>query len=791
MTTSISYKISDSLYLVQQQLSKTAPPKPVEVPVDHILVYDCSGSMYYELPKIREQIKKRLPTMLGPKDTLSMVWFSGRGQFGTLLESEPVATGADLQVIQKAVDRWLVPVGMTGFKEPLVEVAALAQRLAKKNHGNVRSLMFFTDGCDNQWTTNDVIKAVEGAAGHVQAATFVEYGYYANRNLLAQMAEKSGGNLIFAEDFHRYEPQFESVLKRKQTGAKRVEVSIKGDTIGGFAYALTGGDLVTFSTEGSKISVPEDLSEVYYLSPSAVGSSGAVPVARSLAATYAAISLFAVRMKPDVVFPLLKATGDVSFIEQFTNCFGKQKYSAFMDAAKAAAFDDKARLTKGYNPNLVPREDAFTVLDVLNLLHQDESARVLLDDMKYTRIGRSRIDATDQLTPEEQQQVTDLTAEMGKTKDAKRLKVLAEQIATITDKPDALKFERKVPVNGLPISNLTFNEDRPNVSFLVKIPGTIDLSKRIDKATVDLTGVPTVFSCMQFRNFTVIKDGLVNIEKLPVVVSEATFNKLKTEGVVDGEATFSDSKGLIQTSGPGTRTVLLDLKALPVINRKQVRELSAKTFFETSYELTKAKAAQKVYKDYAKTLLPEKASQGYVDKYGDEAAAWLKEQGITDYNGFQPPHTTTAPATDVYTGKELKVSLKGLSSLPKVADIKAKIMKTGANGIEWVPNPKLNAPGALMVSAVKEVESFLESDIYRKAADQPAVLQAWLDGQTKASIGKARSLMFQVAQSTFCTVVGQVWFKEFASLDENELTLKVDGNDVACKVEMKEVQIPI
>ena len=40
-------------------------------------------------------------------------------------------------------------------------------------------------------------------------------------------------------------------------------------------------------------------------------------------------------------------------------------------------------------------------------------------------------------------------------------------------------------------------------------------------------------------------------------------------------------------------------------------------------------------------------------------------------------------------------------------------------------------------------------------------------------------------------VVGQVWFTEFASLDENSMSVTVDGQKLDCKVEAKEVQIAI
>jgi hypothetical protein len=267
-----SYEIASKLFLVRQTISTQAPAKPAEVPTNHVIIIDCSGSMYGELPKIREQLKKKMPKLLKDTDTVSIVWFSGRGQFGTLLEAEPVSTLADLQSVNQAIDRWLKPVCLTGFKEPLEEAAKVVERVAKKRPGSAFSLFFMSDGCDNQWSRPEILKAVEKAAGGLSSATFVEYGYYADRPLLTAMAEKAGGSLIFAQHFDTYAPAFEGSLQKKLVGGKKVEITVPGDPVGGFVYALSEGDLLTFAVEGGKASVSEGVPEVWYLSPTPVGT---------------------------------------------------------------------------------------------------------------------------------------------------------------------------------------------------------------------------------------------------------------------------------------------------------------------------------------------------------------------------------------------------------------------------------------------------------------------------------------------------------------------------------------
>lgn len=762
-----SIEIAKNLHLVTQPVGSAAPPKAVEVATNHVVVIDCSGSMSWDLPKIREQLKAKLPKLLKDDDTVSIIWFSSRGEFGVLLEAEPVATLKDLADVQKAIDRWLKPVGLTGFKEPIEEAGKLTARLLKKRPGSVCSLFFMSDGCDNQWNRADILKAVEQAAGGFAAATFVEYGYYADRPLLTSMAEKCGGVLIFSEDFDRYAPSFEKAMQNRPMGSKRIEVAVGGDPINGFAFALADGDLYTFEVQGGKVHVPEGLGAISYLSPSSVGtknpidlctlanqvSVGKTPDSDWIGVAYAAVSLYAVRMKPDVVFPLLKALGDVTFIEKFGGCFGKQKYSEFMEAAKLAAFGAD-RWTKGYDPTKVPADDAFTVLDLLDVLTGDPDCRLLLDHpaFKYSRISRGRVDASENLSADEQAQVDAITVEMAKTKAAKKLKELQGQLdAILATKKDALKFVAAPAPDGYSITNLTYNEDRPNISVLVRKEGTVDLSSRLP--TEHAKAVPTAFPTFIYRNYALVRDGLVNVERLPVKMSQATEKLLREEGVQ-----ITDENGV----------AVIEMKPLPIINRKMVQEASAKELFELEWKLTQLKAEQKVYNHFRKEKFP-KTSTGYAAVYGKEAADWLKEQGLTDYGGFSPK-MVQAEATDFYLGKELKVSLKGYSSLPKIDDA-----KKGKNG-----------PSLLMQPHIDTVEKF-----FAKNAKDLAICERWIEGKQDATVAETRSAIREMAKIKFAIVVGQVWFKEFASLDENTMSLTVDKTKLDGKVEMREVEIKI
>jgi len=464
-----------------------------------------------------------------------------------------------------------------------------------------------------------------------------------------------------------------------------------------------------------------------------------------VSAAYAATSLFSLRMKPDVVYPLLRTLGDTKFTESFGSCFGKQRYSEFMEAARKAAFDERLRYLQGYDPDAVPQDDAFTVLDFLRILSDDDENHVLLDspDFAYKRIGRP-----------------------------------AELVEV--EGQDPLKFKADDAPEGYSVSSLTFNETRPNVSILVKKTGTVDLKKRLKGSGFEKK-VPSKLPSFIHRNYTIIRDGIINVDHLPVRMSGGTVRALLKAGFplaairpIKGE-TIDQAVTRVRKAAQGRPVnFVIDLRFLPVINRNLVKDVSADAMFRKQLELMASRGSQKVFSSVKKAEFP-RVSEGFKVLYGEEAATWLKEQGITDYSGFGPK-VKKADTKDYYMGKELKITLKGISSLPSLKEVQTKM----ASG-------KMTARFELMSPAVGEVDDFLDSGTYKKAANQKGLYEQWLNDKLAESKGIVRGLLFEMAQIRFSVVVGQTWFTEFATIEEN--SLDIDG--VAASVSMNEVQVEI
>ena len=758
-----TYQINNNLFLTQCIVNKKTV-EPSEVPVNNILCLDVSGSMYNDLPKIRQQLKLKLPTLLSENDTISIIWFSGKDEFGTLIEAEKVNNLTDLSAINKLIDRWLTPNGLTGFKQPLEEVNELIKRI---KNDNVFSLFFMSDGCDNQWQQSQIIETVEKLSDKLASATIVEYGFYADRNLLLTMAEKIGGNLIFSENFDKYQPAFENVLQKKISGKPRIKVQID-NALHDVVYMIDDKDLIIYKVQDGCVSVPEDANNLWYLTETAKDfleidiEEGMVEDNKQVVdSLYAALAVFSMKMKSDVVYSILKLLGDVTFIKQFSGCFGKQKYSDFIESCKQAMVGE--RFKEGRDVNAIPDDDAFTVIELLNVLNEDENNKILVDHklFKYNRIGQATVDANTVLLSEEKKKINDLTNEMSETKDIMKIKEIMDQINSVLvnkKKPVTFEINSEEKKNGYSISTLNFSSVRPNVSIMLHKTGTVDISHRVPEKYAET--LPKKVKSSIFRNYAIISDGIVNVDVLPARLSEETLKRIPS-GVATYHITQDETEENFYT---------LDLKKLPVINRKMVKDVSVEVLCKKEYELIELQAKQKVYNTYKKDIAPKK-SVGFSEIYGSDVAEWLKEElGITDYNGFSPK-VASVESGDYYLGKELLVKIKGLSTLPSVKDVKEKMLKN-----------KLTPSASLMVDVIKEVEKNLSDDDLKQGFEK------WIDDKLEEVRKQIKKLLYEISQIKFAVIVGQVWFKEFDSLEENVWTLE---NKVQCTIELKEVEVKI
>jgi len=814
-----SYGIKAGLWLVLGTLVAGVTASAAPAGINRYVAIDRSGSMYGVMPHMRQQMKDKILSLVKEGDTLTVVVFSSRGECVTVIEGEAIASIKDLREVYIKLDRELRATNLTGFVDPLNRVREIAARVKAKNPG-MNDFWFLSDGCDNQWSRTQILDAMKLVGQEMDAVTIVEFGNYADRPLLAEMATAAGGKHIFAESFRAYEPMFEKAMAARGTSSGKIEAEIEGTPIN-FVFGLHNGDLLTFPVVNGCVSIPSDLTTIAFLSENKVGTaerelatcSGDGKTNRMIDHAYAALSLFSVRRRSDLILPILKSIGDKKLVTDFGVCFNKQQYSAFMDATRVAAFGT-GRFLDGYDPNAVPPEDCFTIWNLLAILTREKGSKLLIDRFKYNKIGRAQINASEKLTLEEASKVAanetlilGLTQKAAGEKKTAKLKEIQAQKATLQAEIDAILASKKDPPEfvddpcpeGIDMTDLVFNEEQPNISIRTRRTGKVRIREWVDDSIAKLSVVdpahdpsgatkaandsliaelkklPDVMDTFIWRNYAIVKDGLINVEELPVTLPGHLWAELLAAGMPMDVARIDNKKG--DGFIPDTMEVTFFLRKIPVVNRAMIKAVSGRKIFELEYELCKARAAQAVFNNLRKSATGGKVSAKFEAEYGKGATLWLKESfGLTE--GGYNPKKSLADSKDFYVGKFLTVLLyeegaiksiaagkmaQGkLDTLPAVDKVQEAIDAAKASG-----KPTKFAGGRALIADVIE---YVKGEA--KKFEDEAALTKWVVEKQEETVKLTRRLLREKAQIAFTILVGQVWLTEPEFAVPAEIVLK-------------------
>ena len=689
----------------------------VSVGTNHYIVCDISGSMYSTLPKMRQHLKNRMALLVKPEDTVTVIYFSGKGQAGVVFENVAVNTVGDLTAVNTAIDKFLQPCGLTAFVDPIKLAKQCRSRI---NNGNLHSLSFLTDGYDNCYSSREILNEVCDINQYFDQFTLLEYGWYCNRDLLSKMAQQTGAIHVFSEDYLCLEPAIENVLQKKSF--KLREVNVVGDSV----LFKSGDDIVQVDVVDQKVKVPEDISDIYVMS-AGVNIDQISDEESLLMTLYWAVT----NNRSAIAWGVLSAIGDQSLYNAYQNCFTKQDYSSLTSTIKDIISGDLVLSRSG-----ISEMDTSSVLDVLNILATGQN---FIDtkhpDFKYSKIGRGTKQKEDTV-------VQDLTGQMQSLTDVKDMQAVAMQIVSHeTYNPEFVSTD-----GGLKsLDALVFNETRPNISIQSRESGYVEIPQSKQKEW----GLPKTIDTSIVRNFTVVKDGIVNLKKLPVVIDSETHYEL-------------EQLGYINEPYVANRVYTIDLSTTPLMSYKLVYDRNLKDYAQTALELQDLKAQQKVIKYLRDQNVDTRVSSSFAE-YGEECTKWLYEVGIRDY-GFTPPVTQTDKSGDFYISKELAVKIKSLSSLPSIAAVQKKVSE----------NKKLNIADVL-INKWLEFYGSKPMDFIK---------------ETSAVVGETRKLQNEMNKAMYSILVGKSWFEGY-QLDNASIDVEYEGckTTVTVVVEEKEIKL--
>jgi Mg-chelatase subunit ChlD len=751
-----SLKITDNFYLneriIKQKDETVVVSKPV--PVNFIINIDVSGSMSWELNEIRKQLKNKLPNLIKEGDTVSIIWFSGNRDAGILKEEVEIKSLTNLKDLNDAIDRFLKPVGLTAFAKPLELTKEVISRIKKNRPNSIFSLLFLTDGYNNDCSWSEVTKQLSTLTTDLSSSTFIEYGLYADSKRLTEMAEALGGEKISASNFEDYDVIFADKISKNLTSTKKVTIDIV-DNKHNFVFSVSDdNEVLVYGVNNGQILINDNIEKIYYFSELALSDNELTFTSetnKDLAKVlYSAIYVLSDRTLNNDVELIYSVLGDKYTFDLFNNSFGKQKLNQYKQYIKECVSDETKRFIEGRIEDLVLDENTYCFLDLIN----DLSAEGNLfypnhQDFNYKRIGAKKVSSANKISKE-------LAEKIAQCDNLNELQTLVQQ--ELDSIPGELKFINNEPNKGYKLSDLVYNESRCNLSVRVKFEGYVDLP-------TNQFGIQRINTFI-YRTFTLVKDGILNISKLPVTLTPETIAKI---------GLFVNLKNVTED------IITIDFSSLPIINRSMVKSISATDLAKQEWTLLKLQANKKVYDHYDKTLFP-KVSKGFIDTYGKEAEEYLKSIGITDFNGFAPK-TTNAESTDFYMSVLLETKVAGYSSLPKVTDVITKIEKGTA----------LKPTELLMADAVNDYNNQITSELYlsQDTEVQKSILEKWLKKVKTDFITEKRRVMNEIAKIKFGLILSKGWFKEFSSFDENTLELELDDKKVKFTFDLKEEEVKI
>lgn len=706
-----------SLYLTEYAIPKKKKKTEVHEATNHVFCCDISGSMYDSLPLMRKQLKNRIPSVVDKDDTVTIIVFSGKKECVVLKELVKVNDINDLKALNTAIDKFMVPTGCTCFLDPVVETTKL---INKNNHGTF-SWIFLSDGGNNDCPWENVIQALTELSGKISSAVIVEYGYYADTDKLNEMTEVLGGTKIQAVDFEHYEPVIEKALGGRST--PKVEVSVK-DIVPSMRYRqfiyIDNGMVYSVSLgKNNVIHVPESVEALYFLGNKR-GDSKESEIDDS--AKFAVAYIFAAAMRYEVTEQILGNIGSIHFIKEYCNAYGKQKLFALQGELLKAVTDSNTstRYSEGHvDPKhpYKPDPSAYCVLEALVDLASYKENRIFAasEDFEYNRIGAKRVAAP--VITEEQE------------KSLSKIKSGKKYLNAVTKAVESNKVEVEYVDKGYPVSGLTWNLDRANLSALFSIDANITVPK-------NEFGIVNVASHV-YRNYTIICDGILNVQKLPVYLTKAT--------VVDIN---SRNDKILTKRGKKDGEYYLDLSSLPMINKYFVDKVKMKDLTEDLLHLLEYKNALK-YLGYLKKQKGLNAEATLSSKhYSAAESEWLTSLGITD-KGYSPVSTTSEVSTDSYQALVFKSDFKSFSKIPAIEDVLKKNKEKG----------KINPSETFLLNIIGQIDLAVHSE--KDIVDM-------FDAVTE----KKRKLQEEIAIQKFGLILSRKWFSDRKDFDDNTDTIK-------------------
>lgn len=599
-----SYKIKEDFYL-NEKLVEVPKEEKKELKVEpkhQYIIIDRSGSMWDDIDLVVDTIIKyvdKLPEGL----TVSLGYFSGYSEYGL---SVPYELKKEKDGVVKTANSYRETMGCTNFTEIL-------EKIKSDCKGRNSSLFFFTDGCHNCGPFSNVQHVLEELRQYLEVTVFVGCGYI-NRDNMLEMARITEGSFIQLSSF----TDFEQTLNDfgESVGDLQPSVLVEMNENDKNICSILGKNIIQYTVEDNKINFkPSEKNKqvVYYTSKTPDFKVEEISNRDEVCARTLVYTLVQNNRVPEALM-ILNTLGDKCMIRKLYNTFTQDEYGVIENELLKSIFDSRKRYREGKVKNFLPEDDAFCVLDALDILANSEKVKIHLNDpdFKYKSISRK----------------------------------------TIQEDGSKLEYTKDIQASA---NNLKYHESRLNVNLNVfyeaKVPLKPEEFKRTNAINESLEDYgfnnKSKYPVVCIRNYNIIQDGKLNTEKLVLSgLDKDTKNKLSEYLTLRLDGKY-----------------ILDLSGLTLINKSYLKSSSAEKLAKACWEaqLLSTEISVLKYLKNLQTSSEEECNADLVD--------FLANNYYIKNNMYQPPKTSVE-ATDEYPSYEFNVSFKGYSKASASSVIK-------------------------------------------------------------------------------------------------------------------------
>jgi hypothetical protein len=615
MANEIKYiKIKDDLFFNMLQVKELEKKKIETEPQNQFLIFDRSGSMYYYLDDLINVAKKYCRN-LPDGSTVSLGYFSGRDQYNL---SVPYTLKKEENSVIVTLDTFKEAIGLTCFNQILNKVNEIAGKSSGKS-----SLFFFTDGCHNTGGyKKDIELELKEWTKYAQISMFVGYGYI-DRDMMSFMASTTDGSFVHLSDFIHFEQTLEDFGIAVEDSSPTVPVEIlTNEKI--IPISLSGKSIIEYTMEDRVVKFKPSKSGfkgLFFLTKSSINGSEELDKLEITAERGLRGLAYVHSQKNDVntSLEILSFIQDKYLIQQLYNSIAPEEFSSAEHKIRQSIFSPKHRYLEGQVANFLPDPNAFCVLDAINILAQDSTAKMYTrdKDFDYVKIGKG----TEQLDGSNIQYPDDLSVSL---------------------------------------NNIVMNQKRLNYSISTSAQATVNLDPKNFKnepyTVEDLKNhdISIDFPITVYRTYTIIADGRLQTKKL--VVSDLSKETLNTLGPILNRR--SDGK------------YILDLTTLPIINKSYIHMTSAQALATKIWEeklLMDQISLFNFYKKETEEKLGKKSLKQ--TDLSEEAAQFLAKHCYVKNGSYNPP-VKAITENDQYDAYSFEIKVEGFTKVQASSVIK-------------------------------------------------------------------------------------------------------------------------